>query len=342
MEEQTIVALDAGRSAMKAIAYANGIKTETVIPSIVAPWESISDDAQAEKAEIETVEVFGRKYFCGETARIVSGTSMMTGLDDNWHTTKEYRALCLAAIKKLVHMGVPGLTNPLVIVGTPAKLFQAHRAKHQEVTAQTINGTVRAISQPMGAYFSYLLDDRGVPHRDRLFRKNGSKRSWGIIEIGHFTTDFVLIREGAPIDNSFRSCEGMSVASDRLMQILTNKGYNNQTPLKCATSLVTGTVSLRGEDVSVSAEVNEAAGYVAERILTMAINTFSAVREDLDGFLIGGGGASLIFPHLQGSLHNAVLLENPRMAVAEGYIKFGTSAILRATRAQKLMVEANG
>lgn len=342
MNEQTILALDAGRSAMKAIAYAAGIKREVVIPSIVASWEPISDDAQAEKAEVETVEVFGKKYFCGETARIVSGSSMTTGLDDNWHTTKEYRALCLAAIKRLAHFGVPGLTSPLVIVGTPARLFQAHRSKHQEVTAQTIPGTVRATSQPMGAYLSYLLDDRGVPNRDRLFRKNGKKRSWGIIEIGHYTTDFVLIREGSPIDNSFRSSEGMSLASDRLMQILTNKGYTNQTPIKCATSLETGTASLRGEDVLITEEVNQAASYVAERIRTMAVNTFSAVQDELDGYLIGGGGAPLIFPHLQGALHNAVLLDNPRMAVAEGYIKYGKSILLKATRDQKLMVEANG
>ncbi len=202
---------------MKAIAYDGGIKKEAVIPSIVAPWGLISDDAQAEKAETETVEVCGKNYFCGDTPWIVSGSSMTTDLDDNWHTTKEYSALCLAAIKKLVHMGVPSLTNPLVIVVTSAGQFQVHRSKRPEVTVQTINGTVRAISHPMGAYFSYFLDDRGVPSRERLYRTNGKKRSFGIIEIGHCTTAFVLIREGAPIDNSFRSCEGMSLASDRLM-----------------------------------------------------------------------------------------------------------------------------
>ncbi|WP_194727456.1 hypothetical protein [Noviherbaspirillum malthae] len=146
MSDQTIVALDAGRSAIKVISYVQGVQKEIVIPSLVAQWENISDEGKAALAERETVEIAGQRYFCGETARIFSGVSTTVGLSDDWHDSIEYRALCLAAIKKLAHLGVPGLVNPLVIVGTPAKLYQALRTKHQEVTAQTINGTVKALS----------------------------------------------------------------------------------------------------------------------------------------------------------------------------------------------------
>jgi plasmid segregation protein ParM len=146
MSDQTIVALDAGRSAIKVISYVQGVQKEIVIPSLVAQWENISDEGKAALAERETVEIAGQRYFCGETARIFSGVSTTVGLSDDWHDSIEYRALCLTAIKKLAHLGVPGLVNPLVIVGTPAKLYQALRTKHQEVTAQTINGTVKALS----------------------------------------------------------------------------------------------------------------------------------------------------------------------------------------------------
>lgn len=342
MADQTIIALDAGRSAFKVIAYAQGVLQEFTIPSLVTPWEQISDDGQAASAENETVEVYGHRYFCGDSARLHSGATMTVGLSDEWHDSTEYRALCLAAIKKLSLRGVPGLVDPLIIVGTPAKLYQAHRFKHQEITSQTINGTVKALSQPMGAYLSYLMDDRGLPIRDRMYREDGSKRSYGIIEIGHYTSDFILIREGAPIDTSFKTCEGMHMASDKLMQILTNKGFSNQTPVKCTTSLMTRTSRLREQNVHIGAEVTEAAKYVADRIVRTAVNTFSSERDELDGLLIAGGGAPLIFSHLKDVLHNVVLLDDPRMSVAKGYLKYGKGILRRQTSSQKLMVEANG
>ncbi|MFC7518316.1 hypothetical protein ACFQUU_25210 [Herbaspirillum sp. GCM10030257] len=341
MSDRTIIALDAGRSAIKAVAFADGKKYPIVIPSIVAKAESVSSALDAKEAEIETVDVDGVKLFCGETARIISGATMTTGLSDQWIFDTEYRALCLAVVKRLAHLGVPGLYDPLIVVGTPADLFEVQRYKLEEVTSSILPGKVIALSQPMGAYFSYVMDERGVPIRERGYRENGAKRSWAVIEIGHYTSDFLFIREGRNIDSKASSCGGMNGAADRLKSILTKQQFTNQTPLKCQTSLATKTARKNGIDVDISNFVSEAIAYVAYEITNLAKSNFSKEMDDLDGILLAGGGASLLYDHLKKSLRNVVLLEEPRMAVAEGYLRFAKGYFLQESRKNKSVVETN-
>jgi plasmid segregation protein ParM len=341
MFDQTIIALDAGRSAFKIVAF-DGKRHEVLIPTTVSRASAISDAAEATAAERDTVVVDKISYFCGETAQIHGNAQNTIGLSPLWIDTPEYRALCLAAVKRLSYMGVKGLENPFIVVGTPAGLYKVHRRLHEEITAATINGKVKAIHQPLGAYMAYYLDERGFPQRERARRSNDQMRSWGVIEIGHYTTDFLLIRNGKPVDLNSSTCRGMSLAVEKLMALLHARNMLSKSALQCMDALVSGSTMFRGKEESIAKEKDEACEYVAQEIRTFALNTYSSLADELDGILLAGGGAAMMFPYLERELDNVILLDNSRWAVAEGYLRWAKGIFQKRALEAKLVVENHG
>jgi plasmid segregation protein ParM len=61
---------------------------------------------------------------------------------------------------------------------------------------------------------------------------------------------------------------------------------------------------------------------------------FASELMKVDGVLLAGGGSKLLFDRLSKELKGAVLLNEPRMAVAEGFCRFGVSVINKKRRAE--------
>lgn len=326
--QPTIIGLDVGRSAVKAKTYAYGIYNEVVFPSVVSLATNLSDAATAAKAELETVEVEGKRYFTGDTARFQSGATISAGLSDDWTESAEYKALVLSTLKRLAAMGVPGLENPFVVVGTPANQFSVQRERLEKITQEVVGGEVRALSQPMGAYLSYVLADNGMPVPARMQDGFGHPKSYAVVEVGYFTTDFLLMKEGQYVESKSKSCEGIYLASENLVRILAEKRGITTSLLACDQALRQRTIKHFGIQ-EVGEEVDEAAEFVVAKIMAQANYLYSKEVGDLDGILLAGGGAPVVSASLQAKWPTVKLLTNPRMAVAEGYVKFARGMLLK-------------
>lgn len=339
--QQTHIGLDVGRSATKARVFAQGKSYELIFPSVVSLAIPISDEATARLAEAETVEVDGKLYFTGDTARQQSSASSSTGLSNDWIESPQYKALVLSALKRLRAKGVPGLDNAIIVIGTPAAQFRAQRDRLEAVTKDVIPGEVKALSQPMGAYLSWVYSDTGIPIPEKMQNGFGRKRSWAAVEVGYFSSDFLLMNEGNYIEAKSQSCEGLYLAAQELVRILADKRKIKIAPIDCEQAFQTKTVQHFGEQ-HVEAEVHEAAEFVVSRIMEKAEFLFSNDVSKLDGILIAGGGAPLVAKSLKAKWPNAIEVLRPRMAVAEGFLRFARGLDLRRSLARMQTAKAEG
>lgn len=54
MQSRTVVGLDVGRSAIKVVSYANGVRFSIMYPTLAVPAVALTDPATAERAKAET------------------------------------------------------------------------------------------------------------------------------------------------------------------------------------------------------------------------------------------------------------------------------------------------
>lgn len=326
MNFKTTIGLDVGRSAVKLVANANGVYFRELIPSIVSPAIELADEVTAAKAELDTVEVGGRKYFTGDTARLQGGASMTVGLSHDWINSTEYLVLVRAALKRLEARGVPGLDTPFIILGTPAKLYGAQKERLIARTQEVVSAEMKVLPQPMGAFCSFYQDQRGLPIKER--KVDGTRlRSWAVVEVGHYTTDFLLMREGQYIERVADSCEGINYAAEHLVRILAKESIT-VTLLQAEEALRTKKIFHFGAR-DVSDQVEKAIDHVVQKILAKANSLLSNEVSTLDGVLLAGGGAEILSDALSKKWPHTVLLENPRMAVADGFCRYGMGEQLR-------------
>ncbi|MGN7496397.1 ParM/StbA family protein [Pseudomonas lactis] len=338
----TAVGLDAGRSAVKAVAYSEGKRHEVMFPSIVVPAVELSDPTTAERARLETEEYAGKRYFTGDTARLQGNLTTSVGLSDNWTNTPEYLVLIKSAITRLKAVGVKGLDDAYIVIGTPSKLYSAHQATLVQRTRQVVSAdaTVKALPQPMGAYCDYILDSNGLPIIERIVDESGKKKSYGVIEGGHFSTDFLLMKEGQYIERAADSCAGMYAASEHLRRIMAKRNVNASL-IECEEAFRTKKFYQYGEVFHADAETLEAASHVVTEILHKGNSLFGDDARLLHNMLIAGGSAPVIHPICAESWKHSLLLPNPRWAVADGFARYALGQLVKTSLQHKTVVAAN-
>jgi plasmid segregation protein ParM len=86
----------------------------------------------------------------------------------------------------------------------------------------------------------------------------------------------------------------------------------------------TGTMLMSGKPVPVAEELAASIEPLCREIQETANQVLgSATLRRMQGLLIAGGGAPLLFPHLAKAWPQAVLSEEPRFSVAEGFMRAG-------------------
>lgn len=176
-------------------------------------------------------------------------------MNDNWTDTPEYLALIQSAFTRLRAKGVQGIDEAFVIIGTPSKLFGSRKDSLVERTKKALPDTVelKALPQPMGAYCDYILDQSGIPVEELINGANGRPKSYGVIEGGHYSTDFLLMREGQYIERGADSCAGMSAAAEQLRRIL-GKHEIQASLVECEESFSTKFLFQFGEQINIEAK----------------------------------------------------------------------------------------
>jgi plasmid segregation protein ParM len=311
------IGLDIGHSAVKVSAGGK----QLMFPSAATPAVGLSVEESARSAAAETVRVKGTDYFVGNTALIHTAGKLLEGLSDDWIETPEHIALMIAGYR-LGKAQLDTTEEPMVVLGLPSRLHKAQHQRLREIAVMHLGlpeERVRVIPQPVGAYMGMALDTNGTPagHVDIAAQK------WGVIDIGFYTSDFGLLYGGVWSDAGARSIPGANAVAANLRDRVNAK---NGTDISLRTAdevLRSRTLRLFGKSIDVAQDVDQTCATFARQLVEGAITTFGNELATLDGILVAGGGADLVFPLLKNAFDHAVCIETPRFSVAEGLRRYG-------------------
>ncbi len=327
------IAIDGGHSMFKIRAAQSSTPDDRIsfqIPTVVMPAIPLTNEQTRLRAEAETVELDGCKYFFGATALQQGRSEVFTGQNANWIESTQHDALVIGAWCKV--MDAIGSTPMRIhlVMGLPAKYFGAQKeVLRKRITSLLVprlapGQTLKVMIQSQAdAPLQWLSIERnGVLNKKR----NLDAEAWGVIEIGHYTTDFALSERGSMLEYAVVSCPGMHLVYDTLSSSMAARRM--PTPLHLVeTALRTRTIKLHGNPQDVGPLVDEAISGFQSLILDEAERVFGENAAVLDGLVIGGGGAELLFSQLRERFPSAICGDEPRMMVAEGFCRLGLMSL---------------
>lgn len=336
MSKHTVsVGIDVGHSSVK-VAVLNpknggGVQTDQM-DTVVRDWKQLNNPETAKAAEIDTVAIDGRKFFIGRTAALQSRAEDFTGQAKDWINTVEHDALVVGAwhmahrlINESTHFIVPDTIN--LVMGLPTSFFFKQRDLLKDrvtkllyprlAPLQKLNVMVQ--SQSLAPLFNIAIDEKG-----NSTGKVSEDDSWGSVEIGHYTTDFSFQDRGQEIDDASTSIDGVINIYQRVKEGLKQNGYLHD--LETISKAVQNRkIKVFGYDVDVSEIVEPAIYDFATLIKERTNNLFKDSAQRMDGIIVAGGGASIagVGSAIKAQYPNAIILDNPRFAVANGLARLG-------------------
>lgn len=296
--------VDIGHSAVK-ITFDGPSGVERVyFPSYVAPALNIIDEAEAERAKLETVSLGDRSYFVGDTARIQGGDAINSGLLDDWVRMDQHKALVAQACRIITESN-PGAPIHLA-AGLPVSLFQSQKL---ELKAQFTHhlppgSTVTVIPQPLAGYYYVMLERNGTLNPERSVAND----SYAVVDIGYYTSDFVTIREGRWVQSGASSAPGVRLALETIMDTLRAAGIECDL-LQAETVLTRGRLKHCPPDKQpiVNQSVDKAIRVLADTVYDEFSRIIGRQASWLDGIFVIGGVAEMIAEHLRRSYNNVAV-----------------------------------
>ena len=310
-----VVAIDIGRSGVKLSFYFNGEVSNKFIPSAVIPATTLSFDPTPEITRQNTVNLYGVDYFVGETA-IKQGAVNTVGHNSDWINSLEHRVLVVKAQQLLLTYGIK---PELIVVGLPVNTFASLSGDLAKQIKEYFGNETRVmpIPQPWGVYQNYLLNDEGS-----VITTNNSNAKIAIIDVGHFTTDYMLIDSGTWVQNASYSGKGIYATVDHLQHALAREGIT-ASHLECFEVLKTKTIKSYGKLIDKTKTVTSALDATLIDIHQNTNRLFSSHARSIDQFIIAGGGSIYLIEAMQEKWPQLSPASDPRHAVAAGMRKFG-------------------
>ncbi len=327
------IAIDGGHSMFKvraALSSAPEARISLQIPTVVIPAIPLTNEQTRLRAEAETVELDGRKYFFGETALRQGRSEGFFGQNANWIESPQHDVLLIGAWRKVMHAFGAIPVRIHLVMGLPAKYFGAQKEILRKrivalLTPQLLPGqTLRVMVQSQAdAPLQWLsIRANGTPDRKRAL----DNESWGVIEIGHFTTDFALSERGAMMEYAVASCAGMHLVYDALSSAMAAERLPTALDV-VETAVRTRQIKLFGKPHDMGPMLDAATSGFESAVLDEAERIFGEKAAVLDGIVVGGGGAELLFGKLRDRFPNAICGDEPRMMVAEGFCRLGLMSL---------------
>lgn len=311
------IGFDIGHSTVKISCFADGVKHDIIFPSVATPAFTISDENEQRRAIEETVVINGKPYFFGKTALIQSGLSGSTGLSESWIDTPEYEALMRGGLKKIRALDI----NPdecVIVMGLPTNLHSRQKAALKHMAAECTTGRVLVMPQSLAPYHGMMLDEVGNPSS----RHSMESEAWAVVEVGYFTTDIMLMQAGGTwVEKAAGSSRGVALAADALMRSMGEKDVTVDLN-EAEEALQTRTIKYFGENLDVSKEVELATSSIVADVLDTSKKLIEPHVRKLDGVIIAGGGAPLVFDEIKAKWPHAVLADNHRFSVSEGMRRY--------------------
>lgn len=323
---------------------AAGAAGETAFPSVVGRAENIryqNDLAPGQRTEGRlTIGVNGVDYFVGDLA-LQQSRIQLTLLDRSRTNTDQLRVLFLATLAQLIPPAPRSerVEDVVVVTGLPVEYYDDRDLLAQQLVGAHgfcaggygYNLTVhdlQVVPQPFGSIFDRILDGDGWIVNDELARAR-----IGVIDIGTYTTDYVLVNELMYIERGSGSLNvALSTACDLLVREVAGR-FGLELDLHQADQcLRRRTAKVFGEVQDIGFLVDSVLEGVAEELINKARTLWGEGR-DLDAVLITGGGGQLLGHYFQVFPHARVVSE-PAMANVRGFLKYARRG-LRGKRAER-------
>lgn len=318
--KEVVVGLDVGRSGVKlAFLFNNELKTH-FIPSVVSPAKQLTFDANPNVTKENTIEVDGQSYFVGDTA-IEQGATQTVGLNSNWLDGIEHKALLQRSKTFLKSYGV---IPRLIVAGLPVNTFNSNAELLYQQVKSVFGCSVAPVPQPWGVFQDCILNDEG------RYKPNGTNtacKKFAVIDVGHFTTDILLMNNFQWIQESSGSSVGMYKAVMDLQNRLGSTGTNT-TLIECQEIMRTGKLKEFGEYRDVTDLVNESIPMTVSLVVQDVKNLLGNQARTIDHIIIAGGGSQAVFDELKKLWPQCELADNPRYSVAIGMRKYGITQAL--------------
>lgn len=333
----TVIGLDVGHSAVKMVVRGSH-PFRTCFHSLACTSFPIPGDTKADQTAEDTVVVNGVSYYVGETAYFQrdrhSNTSDM-GLHGDWISTPQYEALIRGALQKAELRG-NDMSQLVIVNGLPQSDLVSKKPILDSLLKKIApNAVIKTVSQPMGAFYCQNLDKFGHPVSDTALDER-----WALIDVGYYTTDLVLMDQGNRIEKASGSSIGVSrIVSGAADRITLDKDnifdHDKDNPIRVShqrlmEAIERDSIVVKVKHLGVLLDVSHYVKQAIDSWYTDFVDAFQTKLQpyivDLDGIIIAGGGAALLFGPLSSKWPHVKLMDDSRFAVSEGFCRFGLLA----------------
>jgi plasmid segregation protein ParM len=208
--------------------------------------------------------------------------------------------------------------------GLKAALHGQHYIKTDatQVVVDVID--VKVMPQPYGTIFSRLLLPDGKVNREHMYMRTG------VCDVGTYTVDLALDDDGEFVDGESGSIEGgVSSVHERIAAQLESE-YRQKIPFKMLEQVLrTGMFRARGTEKDYSDLVREAVEPLRSATLNLLNEKWKA-GTTVDIVYLSGGGAELVHEAVATAYPQTVLVDEPQLANARGYLNYALFSSRRA------------
>ncbi len=291
------------------------------------------------------LEIGGKAYFVGELAERQSNVRSFT-LDQDQFIASFARIMAVTALARLADRQEPAR----VVTGLPISYYKRHRddivklltGRHDAVTVdhtgarhETIVSVshVRAIPQPFGSLFNYMLNDLAEVTDKRFVQEK-----IGIIDVGFRTCDSTIADRTRYSERGSQTSEsGIAKAFGSIAAKLKELTGVNVELYRLYDSVARGAIKVRGKRIDLKPMVDESLGKLASSIAA-EVDRLWLDDWDIDRIVITGGGGSVLAPYLKPLLTGEVVALDPntdsRLLNVRGYWKYGMNVWGREQRSK--------
>ncbi len=310
--------------------YTKGVGADGVrfsFPSVIGTAEDIRFATNLINGSADrTVKFNDSEFFYGDQALLQSRIQSTIFDRSRVHDTL-YKELFVAALVEM-HKQAPDIERVRLVTGLPVEFFNDRanvislfEGTYPLTTDHPFRIAVESVfvaPQPFGSLFRELLNDQG-----RINNSEVEKGRVGVIDIGTYTTDFIVADELRYVQRLSGSARiGWSKVINKVEQALGDAYGLELTPHQVDRALEAGEVRVRGTPMPLKNMMDPAIDEVRAAIIARARDLWGE-GVSLDTILVTGGGAAHLFELIHEIYPHARLLDDAFWANAEGLYRFG-------------------
>jgi len=220
---------------------------------------------------------------------------------------------------------VDHMTDALELKGA---LLGQHRIKTDTADFVANVTEVMVMPQPQGTIYSQLLTSTGEVNPVHDYMRTG------VCDVGTYTVDVALDDDGEFVDAESGSVEGgVSSAHERIGALL-EREYRQKIPFKMIENVLrTGQFRARGEVLDYSEAVQDALEPLRSATLNLLSDKWKT-GTTIDVIYLSGGGAELVYDDVLAAYPQTVIVEQPQIANARGYLNYALFAARQVAAAR--------